>query len=86
MTNKLIATFHDPEIFLFDVESLEILKHLKIHECLSLESCEISRSSFNPCHDSLQKNIFFVSMRIDPNDLEKIDYKCIYDRSYAGYE
>ena len=86
MPNNLIATFHDPEIRLFDSDSLEMIKHLKIAECLSLETTLIPKTSVSPCHDSLNRNMFLISMRIFPNDLKKISHKSIYDKPYSGYE
>ena len=72
MPNKLIVTFHDPEILLFDADSLQQKYHLKIHECLSLDWCEIKKPSFGPCHDSLPTNMFFASVRINPKEQKKI--------------
>ena len=44
------------------------------------------RSTFNPCHDIIEKNMFLVTMRIFPNDMKKISYNSYYESSYSGFE
>ena len=44
------------------------------------------RTSFAPCHESLEKNMFTATLRIYENDLEKISYKSYYEKPFSGYE
>ena len=87
MTKNLIATFHDkPTILLFDADALEVVKEIQIHECLSLDKTEITLNSPSLCHESSDKKMIFVNIRIFPDDLKKISQKSIYDQPFTGFE
>ena len=85
MTNDSIIVFQEESAHWIDANSLELKKSFRYAESLSIDFCQINRNSFALCHNPDDKNIFLCSVRLWPEDLDKISYKTLYDEPSFGH-